>query len=190
MLYIVSGIAKSGKTTLTEWMLKDFGIASFSTDYLMMALAKGNPACGVDEREDDKVVAASLEPYLEAMIQVMIYNRANYIIEGVHFNPAFLSRLMRTYPDQLRAIYLGYAHVELEEKLNELLHYRQHVPTVWFATHSLSDMRTLVGYLIQESQRLETSAHRYHIPYLDIVNLQRQKDDCYRLLGLKINKPI
>lgn len=182
MLYILSGIAKSGKSTVAQWVLTDRNIANFSTDYLMMALAKGNPLCGVDERADDKVVARTLEPYLLVMIQTIIHSKQDYLIEGVHFNPDFAAKLIATYPFDISFLYLGYAQVTAERKRKELEHYRKVVPTVWYKDYGEEEMVKLVEYMIEESKTLEKKALHYRIPFLNIDDLPAQKELIYRLL--------
>lgn len=182
MLYILSGIAKSGKSTLANWILQDKKISHFSTDYLMMALSKGNPICGIDDRADDKVVAKAMQPYLLAMIQTIIHNGTDYLIEGVHFNPDFAAKLIAQYPYEISFLYLGYAQVTAERKRKELEHYRQVVPNVWYKDYDEAEMEKLVEFMIGESQTLEKRAHHYNIPYLNITDLPSQKQAIYELL--------
>ncbi len=174
MIYIISGVAKSGKTTVSQWLLKTHQISVFSTDFLMMALTRGNPTGAVNEKDDDKVVAQAMEPFLEAMIETMIHNQIDYIIEGVHFNPDFAARLLRIYPHSIRLIYLGYADATLSAKYAEWDRYRQLVPTTWFAHHNREQLEVLVQYMLGESIRLREKAIHYGLPYLEITNLRDQ----------------
>lgn len=182
MIYIISGVAKSGKTTISQWLLKTHAISVFSTDYLMMALTKGNPTGSVNEKDDDKIVAHAMEPYLEAMIETMIHNQIDYLIEGVHFNPDFAARLMNHYPQHIRLVYLGYANATLAEKYAEWDLYRQAVPTTWFAHHTKEQLEALVRYMISESIHLREKAIHYGLPYVEITHLQEQLVDIERLL--------
>lgn len=182
MIYILSGVAKSGKSTLASWFLAKRHISVFSTDFLMMALTKGNPHGPVNEKDDDKVVAKGMEPYLEAMIETMIHHRLDYLMEGVHFNPDFGAHLRDRFSHDLRIVYLGYAQSSEEDKFAEWDHYRHEVPTTWFAHHSDNQLRELVRYMLSESKNLKEKAIHYGLPYVDIHNLSEQKEEIEGLL--------
>ena len=89
MIFIISGIAKAGKTYLSKLIVEQYHLSCFSTDYLMMSLARGNPSLGINPNSSDITVSKQLRPYLEGMIVTMIENNIDYLIEGVHIQPDF-----------------------------------------------------------------------------------------------------
>ncbi len=176
MIYIVSGIAKAGKTYVARRILQERRIAVFSTDYLMMSLSKANPTIGVDHTDDDRDVARALEPYLFAMIETMAENAVDQVIEGVHFLPAFAARLIQAFPGKIRIVYLGYDSADPNAKAAELQLHAADVENAWFLAYSPAAMYKLVRYLIGESERLKTEAEIYGLPYFDIVDIVRDVD--------------
>jgi len=60
MIYILTGIAKSGKTLLSNEILDKYHISTFSTDYIMMMLARGNNDLDIDIDAEDSVVAEKI----------------------------------------------------------------------------------------------------------------------------------
>ena len=171
MLYILSGVAKSGKSYVAGRLLEDRRIANFSTDYLMMALGTGNPSLDIDVNGDDRDVAKALEPYLHSMISCMIQNQENYLIEGVHFNPDFMYSLLQEFPDRIRAVYLIYEEAAEEQKAEEIRKYCIEGKTCWLSDYTDKQLLELIVYLKQVSSRLKKECTDYGIPYYEVKDI-------------------
>jgi hypothetical protein len=171
MIYIVSGIAKAGKTFIAHRILKEKGVSVFSTDWLMMALAKAEPSHAVDADADDKVVAKALEPYLAAMIATMVANGTDQVIEGVHFLPSFAASLMKEHPGMIRFAFLGYRKVDPVRKMREILSHADDVGNAWFLSYPPAAMERLVRYLVAESDRLRLETEIYGLPYEEVEDI-------------------
>lgn len=176
MIYVVSGIAKAGKTYVARRLLREKGISVFSTDHLMMALAKADPTHAVDADADDKVVAKAMEPYLHAMIATMVAGGVDQVIEGVHFLPAFAARLVAEFPGQVRFAFLGYRNVDPTAKTKEILAHAGDVENAWFLSYPPSALAQLVRYLIAESARLKLETEIHRLPYFEITDIVRDAD--------------
>lgn len=176
MIYILSGVAKSGKTYIAKRLLEERQISYFSTDYLMMSLSLAAPELKVNHEEDDFVVASHMEPFLYYMIRSMIQNHIDYCIEGVHFNPTFAKKLLTEFKGQIRFLYLGFANVSWEDKLDELNRYRLAMENCWFKHYSYDQMVDLVKYLIEVSQRTKKESKQLGIPYIDVYDIFEQAD--------------
>jgi len=182
LIYIISGVAKSGKTYLTKKILKKRHISSFSTDYLMMSLSLANPNLGVNHLEDDKIVAKNLEPYLYSMISTMIQNGIDYLIEGVHFYPEFSYRLLTDFSGKIKLIMLGYAKVNPIEKVSELQRYQNDIENCWYKDYSYEELKNLVLYLISVSKELNNLCLKFGIQYHEITNIKKQSNKIIREL--------
>ena len=182
MVYVLSGVAKAGKTFVARRILKERAISVFSTDHLMMSLAKGDPERRVDPDADDKVVSKQLEPYLLGMIGTMIENGVDQIIEGVHFLPEFAARLRERYPDRIRFVFLGYRLADPDGKMREILTHAKDTENAWFLSYSPREMRKLVGYLIDESERIKLECELYGLTYLEIDDIVRDADEIMKKL--------
>ena len=182
MIYILSGMAKSGKSLIAKEILRLHQIPYFSTDYLMMSLALANPSLGVDYHDDDQVVARALEPYLHAMIKVMVQNKLVYLLEGVHFNPDFSARLRKEFPDDVSILYLGYASAVVADKVNELRKYAPIMENCWFQTFNDEQMNKLVEFMIMDSKRVRKSCNELSLPYMEVTNITLQMDRIVREL--------
>jgi len=177
MIYILSGVAKSGKTYIAKEILNLKQISTFSTDYLMMSLSLAAPELNVNHEEDDFVVAEHMEPFLYYMIRSMIQNHLDYCIEGVHFNPTFAKKLLTEFKGQIRFLYLGFASVSWEDKLDELNRYRLAMENCWFRHYSYDQMVELVKYLIGVSEKIRNESKQLGIPYIDVYDVFEQAND-------------
>jgi 2-phosphoglycerate kinase len=176
MIYVIAGVAKAGKTFVSRRILKEKGISVFSTDYLMMTLAKGDPDHRLDPDDDDKLVAKALEPYLFGLIETMIENGFDQLIEGVHFLPAFAARLAAVFAGKIRFIFLGYRLADPGAKVKEILSHAKDMENAWFLSYPPKEMRKLVAYLIDESERIKLETEIYGLPYYEITDIVKDTD--------------
>lgn len=177
MIYILAGIAKSGKTFVANEIVKRKRVRVFSTDYIMMMLHHGNKDLNIDIDATDSEVAASLEPYIAGMIQTMIENNVTYVLEGVHFNTDFCKMLFDKYPGKIRIIYLGYKDAEYKTKGMELMNYKDATENPWFLKFKDEKLDELMKYLINESLRVSKECIRYGLEYIEVTNIVEQTDE-------------
>lgn len=182
MIYILSGVAKSGKTFIANKILKEYQISSFSTDYLMMTLARANESLGIDPDGDDALVADQLEPYLYMMIKTMIENQKNYLIEGVHFNPPFAEKLLQEFTGNVKFVYLGYANIDPLKKINELKMFENQLENRWYSHYTDKQMIELIQYMKLVSDHLKSESKKRDIIYFEVDNIELQADEIIRKL--------
>lgn len=182
MIYIIAGIAKSGKSYLSKLIAERFHLGYFSTDYLMMSLARGNKSLGVNPNSSDITVSNQLKPYLEAMIITMIENKIDYVIEGVHFQPNFAQDLLNRYPGKIKIVFMGFYTALVQDKVDELQKFGPKTDNYWYSSMSKDDVFTLVNYLIIESKKLFDECQKYHLPYVEIYDISSQANYIIDLL--------
>jgi len=182
MLYILSGIAKSGKSFITHKIVKEYGIGSFSSDYLMMSLARANKELGINPNASDVTVSKQLQPYLDAMIKTMIENKIDYLLEGVHFQPSFIRDLLNRYPGEIKAVFLGYRSIPTESKFLELKQFGPATDNYWYQSMDDDQMLHLVEYLKIESEKLYQQCVSLKLNYIDIHSITSQAKDIIDLL--------
>lgn len=185
MIHILTGIAKSGKTTLAKHIQKQYGISCFATDYVMMMLHRGEPEESFDIWASDSTVAKHLEPYLEGLIETMVDHDETVLIEGVHFNTDFARRLLNKHPDRIRIVYLGFKDVSVEDKRSELNRHADRIPNRWYHHMSAEEFHKLVEYLIDESRRIHEECKQLGLQYIEVSNLFEQEEDIIHSLGIK-----
>jgi len=182
VIYVVAGVAKAGKTFVARRILKERSISVFSTDYLMMTLAKGDPHRRIDPDADDKVVSKQLEPYLVGLIGTMIENGFDQVVEGVHIQPEFAAKLLEQYPGRIRFVFLGYRTADPDVKMREILTHAKEMENAWFLSYPPKEMRKLVAYMIDESERIKLETELYELPYIEVDDIVRDCDAILRTL--------
>lgn len=174
MIYILAGIAKSGKTTIAKEFNKRFNIPYFSTDYIMMMLNRGNPSLMIDPEEGDPIVAKKLEPYVYGMLKTMIENKGEYLIEGVHFNPDFSAKLIKEFPNDIKIVYLGFKDTSVVMKIFELNKYKEELENAWYKSFSDEEMVEFISQLIDDSKRVYEMCKSYNLEYIEVFDLNSQ----------------
>ena len=186
MIYILAGIAKSGKTTIAREFTKRYNIPYFSTDYIMMMLSRGNKELGVNPNSSDSSVARQIQPYVYGMIKTMVENKVDYLIEGVHFNPDFTKELVTEYPNDIKVIYLGYRETSVILKIYELNKYKNEVENAWYSSFTDEEMVELVSYLIDESERVYKLCLENDLEYIEVYNLSSQVDEILKAFNVQL----
>jgi hypothetical protein len=176
MIYILTGVAKAGKTLVSNEILKRHNISVFSTDYIMMMLAKGNKDLNIDTYASDSTVARMIEPYVYGMIETMVENNAIHVIEGVHFNTDFSRRMIDEFGDKVKILYLGYKDVTAKYKIDELYKYRDEMNNPWIFNHPGESVEDIVKYLINESKRIHNECLSLGLTYIEVYNINIQLD--------------
>lgn len=177
MIYILSGVAKVGKTLIAEEIGKRIELSVFSTDYIMMMLHKGNKSLGIDINASDSSVAGKIEPYVLGLIETMIENDANYLLEGVHFNTLFSQRLQMKFKDKIRILYIGYKDISLDKKLEEIYKYKHTMDNPWLFNHNDEPIEDIIEYLISESNRIYLECIERDLDYIDVYDINQQTEE-------------
>ena len=186
MIYILAGIAKSGKTTIAREFTKRYNIPYFSTDYIMMMLSRGNKELGVNPNLSDSSVARQIQPYVYGMIKTMVENKVDYLIEGVHFNPDFTKELIIEYPNDIKVIYIGYRETSVILKIYELNKYRSEVENAWYSSFTDEETVELVSYLIDESERVYNLCLENDLEYIEVYDLSSQVDEILKEFNVQL----
>jgi adenylate kinase family enzyme len=176
MIYILTGIAKSGKSLVSKKIVQDFNIAKISTDEIMMDLHKKNQIDNLDIYASDSTVASKLEPFINELIAKMIDSNQDVLIEGVHFNTPFSRTLLDRYQNQIRIIYLGYRNSTVKEKTEELYKYKNRIDNPWIFDHQGEKVEDIVAYMIEESKRIYQECTKLNLPYFDVTDITNQID--------------
>lgn len=182
MIYILTGTAKAGKTLLSNEFRKRTSISTFSTDYIMMMLHRGNNDLNVDIEASDSSVASKIEPYLHGLIETMIENNETYLIEGVHFNTDFSVKLQKEFKNKIKIIYIGYKDIALNDKITEIRKYKDVMNNPWLFNHSSGSMEEIIEYMIKESKRIHQECTNKGLKYIEITDINKQKDEIINYL--------
>ncbi len=177
MIYILTGIAKSGKSIVSKYILKTYQIPVISTDQIMMMVYYGNPELKLDINASDDTVSRMLEPYLYGLIKSLSSSKKDTLIEGVHFRASFVKKLQDEFPKMIQALYLGYKDIRPEDKARELDLHRHLTDNCWYCYMNDKALLSLATYMIKESKRIFDACEQYGQQYIEIYDIIKQKDE-------------
>lgn len=161
MVYLVGGIARSGKSIIRKKLLETYKISGIGTDTLRFMLLTGNPKLGIDTEKLCTDNAPLMWPYLRALIYELIENSAeDFIIEGDVLLPQYLAE----YKDNLSVIpcFIGYADVLPEQKAKDINDNSS--SNDWTKHHNLV---SLSQWNIENSIKFRKECALYGVKYFD-----------------------
>lgn len=189
MIYILAGIAKSGKSLIANEILKTYQIRIISTDWIMMMLHYGNKDLNIDINRSDKSVSHMIEPYMEGLIKSLIGFKKDVLIEGVHIQPEFASVLQNRYPGLIHIVFLGYKNINPDIKKQELKINAKFIDNPWYINYNEEELSKLIHYLIKESDDLEKTCIKFKQTYIEVHNIINDKVNIINVL-IKGKHPI
>lgn len=174
MIYILTGVAKSGKSLIAKALMKSYHLQLIQTDHIMMMLHKGNPDSDLDIQASDSTVSLFLEPYVKGLIETILTHQGDYLIEGVHFLPSFAKELLTLYPDKIKVLYLIYEKADPKLKALELVNHISFMDNPWFSEMNQIELENLCRYMIHESKRLGDACRKLNIPYVEVTDINKE----------------
>ncbi len=182
MLYILTGIAKSGKSLVAKELVKRYHLPLTQTDHIMMMLYRGNPELHIHIDASDSSVARELEPYMRGLFQTIIENKKDYLVEGVHLLTSYAHEMLTKYPNDVKILYLGYADQNPITKGKELKEHAHLMENPWYMSFPEKEFHKLMVYMVKESQRIKKECADLHIPYIEIYDINNQMDEIIQTL--------
>ena len=167
MLYIVGGVARSGKSIIARQMLAEAGVPYFSLDFLMMGLARGIPEAKVDPEAPSHEVAIRMWPVVRALSVNILETGVDYLIEGDSVLPAHIQELAAAFPNQLRPCFIGYPTAEPLPKI-EAIRSHSALPNDWLSAYPPEQILEFIKSMITFSRSLQEQCQENCIPFFDV----------------------
>lgn len=118
MLYVISGVPRSGKSQLAKLLNRKYSIPYISTDILRDALGKAYPQLGIQENMRDRDRTPILWPFFKGIVEEYKWYKSDYVMEGTNFNPEDLATI-KDY-EYVKICFLGYKDTTPEKKLFDI----------------------------------------------------------------------
>jgi hypothetical protein len=166
MLYIVGGSSRSGKSMLAERMRARHGVPWFTLDALKMGLHLGAPSLGVLPAADDLETADQMWPIIEPILDHAIFDRRDYLVEGVNLRPSTVARFIQGSDQPVRACFLGYPDMNIKDKALEVARHTG-PPTDWLHRTGVENMHRYLNISRQLSRQLRDDCASFGIPFMD-----------------------
>ena len=166
MLFLVSGTSRSGKTLIARKLLADRQIPYLSLDWLMMGFNDGIPEYGIHHLLWPNEIAEKMLPFLRGMIDCMLIAGMDYVIEGEAMLPRSVAELIEEHPDRIRAVFVGYTEISVEDKL-ALVKQHSNGENDWLTAKSDEYIRDHIGNMIAYSKMIRTECEQHGLSYFD-----------------------
>ena len=166
MLFLVSGTSRSGKTRIARKLLADRNIPYLSLDWLMMGFNDGIPEYGIHHQLWPNEIAEKMWPFLRGMIDSMLVDGMDYVIEGEAMLPERIADLVEQHPDGIRAAFVGYAEISVEDKVTLV---KKHAAgeNDWLTSKSDNYIRDHIGNMIAYSKTIRDQCEQHGVSYVD-----------------------
>jgi len=166
MLFLVSGASRSGKTLIAKKLLADEQIPYLSLDWLMMGFNDGIPEYGIHHLLWPNEIAEKMAPFLLGMIDSMLVDGMDYLIEGEAMLPRLVADLVEKHPGKIRAVYVGYAEIDVEDKVASV---KKHVngKNDWLTNEPDEYISRHIGNMIAYSKLIRNGCEEHGLSYFD-----------------------
>lgn len=167
MLYLLGGASRAGKSYLAREMLRRAGVPYFPIDALMMGFANGVPRFGIVPEDSGQARGERLWPLLRAMAVNLLEEEAThptYLLGGDELLPARAAELIRDYPGQVRACFIGYADVDPAAKLVDV----RCGHATWMEWAGEEAALAAIVEAVEFSRYVESECAAHGIPYFDL----------------------
>ena len=166
MLFLVSGTSRSGKTLIARKILADNQIPYLSLDWLMMGFNDGIPEYGIHHLLWPNEIAEKMSPFLQGMIGSMLVDGMDYVIEGEAMLPELVADLVAKHPDKVRAVFVGYTEIDVEDKVALVKKHRDGEDD-WLTNESDEYIRDHIGNMIAYSKMIKEGCAEHGLSYFD-----------------------
>ena len=182
MLYLIGGVAKSGKTYAAREITRETSIPIFSTDFLNYALSDQG-----EWKHDDKdeIVSIHLAPYILRIVDFCINYEGSYVIEGTHITPKLVLEINKKYPGKVKSCFLGYASSNVDDKYDMIMSHLDEddaFDSKWFKELTQEEFKSILKEKILESKKLKIECEQSGLKYFEVNNLKSDIKDIVKYL--------
>jgi 2-phosphoglycerate kinase len=148
----------------------------------MTMLYNANKDLNIDITKSDIHVSHLLEPYLEGLIEALVESKNDYLIEGVHVQPAFAHKLMLKFQNKLRILFLGYKNIDPYLKSIQLKEHVNMIDNPWIRHMNDDELLEFTKYFQRESGKLYEACQKYNQAYFDVEDITIDKREIINTL--------
>ena len=167
MLYLIGGASRAGKTLVAQQLLEKYAIPRFSVDYLITALQKGAPDLGIHHDQKRQERSERVWPYLKPLLCNLLHEEPSYTVEGDALLPKLIRELIDENPERVRACFLGYPRIELEQKLKAVVSFTGRINN-WTSGMSAVELEPYICEGIKDSREIEIECKAANLSFFDI----------------------
>lgn len=161
---LIGGVAKSGKSTLSEQLCHNHKYNHIPLDYVTASLSKTHPEIGIKSNVViNEETSNKLSQLLKIVIEIIDTKEEKFIIDTAHVFPhsilPFLNR------EKWDIYFIGYPNTNRKEKLEII---RKHeTKDDWTYKRTDEEMLEILEQLIEISKKIKEECERYQVKFVD-----------------------
>lgn len=162
----IAGVARSGKSTLSEKICNDFKYNHFPLDYITSSLKKNFPECNINSNVVINDSSSKLALLLSTVFNIIDTKEEKFIIDSAHIMPKDIIRYINR--ENWNIYYVGYPNITKEEKFAIIRMYD--TSKDWTNKRTDEDLLNTIDKLINISKEIEKQCLELNIPFIDSSN--------------------
>ena len=151
---------------IAKEIMKLKGIPYLSLDWIVMGFTNGMPQCGIHDKLFPNEIADQLWKFLEAMCENMLWTGEDYVIEGEAILPHSARSLLDSNSAKVKACFLGYADVTVEEKIKDTTAFSQG-ENDWLMNESDEAIHRHIENMVEYSRKIKSQCAKHSVRYFD-----------------------
>lgn len=164
MIYLIGGVARSGKSIIRKKLLEEYKISGIGTDSIRYMLSNTNPELGIDDKKLCTHNGPLMWPYLDNLIyELLEYSNENFVIEGDVLLPEYLSKYIGN--QNVRSCYIGYSNASVDSKYKEIVGNRYEGD--WTKEYTEKEFRGFIEWSIEKSIKYKKECEELGVRYYD-----------------------
>ena len=160
----IGGVARSGKSTLSDKLLEFSKYNHMPVDYFTSSFKHNFPECGITSNVViDKESSSKLALFLSRVINIIDCKDEKFIIDSAHIMPKDIMKYIDL--DKWDVYYVGYPNITKEEKFDIIRKYDDE--SDWTFKRSDEELLEILENLIELSKEIEEECLKYNIKFID-----------------------
>ena len=160
----IGGVARSGKSTLANKILKSNKYNHIPVDYFTSSFKHNFPECGITSNVViDKESSSKLALFLSRVINIIDYKDEKFIIDSAHIMPKDIMRYIDL--NKWDVYYVGYPNITKEEKFDIIRKFDDQ--SDWTFKRTDEELLEILDNLIKLSKEIEEECLKYNIKFID-----------------------
>lgn len=167
MVYLIGGVARSGKSKLRRLLLTKYKVSGIGTDAIRYMLMKSTPNLGLSYDNTPEVNGPIMWPYLDTLIDEYLKNSTeDFVIEGDVILPSFLRRYVNN--KNVKTCFLGFTNTTPEKKALDI---RSNADKRdWTNDYDISGLEDLAKWGIEQSKKYKLECEEFGLRYFELGN--------------------
>jgi hypothetical protein len=180
--FIICGASRAGKSTLSERLVKEFGVSWLVGDCLVESLENAFPKTGIQFFGGFETNADLFTKYLIQLLKSYDEEGVGYVLDTVHIRPDNVADIHKAL-GHIPSVFLGYIDIDPVEKVKMIRDHDPKHPDFWSVKMSDEELIKHTYNHIELSQNNKKGCETDDIPFFDTgVYFKMMQDNAYQSL--------